>query len=160
MNSRASFLMRVVALTVALLLLLGLAASELTWRLDHPPAQAAIHSPNGSQVADVRFMPEGSVIPYGAGIFLRSKWAVMHSLQAEFAFGAYCGNLAAQWSSDQRLAVHCDLLEGVPLVPSPVVKGIAIEVNIHRKRAKNSSLPLAHHHWPRPHPHVDELGTY
>jgi hypothetical protein len=126
--------MRVAALVVASLLLLALAGTEFLWRLDHPLAQPAVVSPNGFKVAEARFMPEGSSVPYGVGIFLRSRWAVLQSLQSEFAFGGYCGNLSARWPSDQRLVVQCEIREASPRVPAPVVQGTAIEVDVRRKQ--------------------------
>ncbi len=85
-------------------------------------------------------MPEGSAIPYGTGIFLRSRWALLNSLQAEFAFGGYCGNLLARWPSDERLVVHCELSDGAPRLASAVVKGTSIEVNVQRKQTANPSF--------------------
>ncbi len=102
-------------------------------------------------------MPEGSTVPYGEGIFLRSTWAVLQSVQSEFAFGAYCGELVATWPSDQRLVVHCELLEGEPRLPAPQVNGTAIEVNIQRKHSANPSLHPTASSVLRPLPSAGEL---
>jgi len=129
----------VVALLVVLVLLV-LGGREALWRFDHPLAQQGTPSPSGSQVAEVRFMPEGSSVPYGSGVFVRSQWAVVHSFQSELVFAGYCGTITARWPSDQRLSIQCELLEGEPRMPSPVINGTSVEVVVRRRQAANLSI--------------------
>ncbi len=132
--------MRTTAVVVTLLFVLALSAREMLWRLDHPLIQEAVPSPSGSQVAEVRSLPEGSLVPYGTGVFLRPNWAVVQSFHAELAFAGYCGTIAARWPSDQRLSIQCELLEEEPRVPSPIVNGTSVEVTVQRKQAANPSI--------------------
>jgi hypothetical protein len=132
--------MRTAVAVVALSLILVLGSREALWRLDHPLAQPSAPSPSGSQVAEVRFMPEGSSVPYGSGVFVRSQWALVHSFQSELAFAGYCGTITARWPSDQRLNIQCELLEGEPHMPSPVISSTSVEVVIRRRHAANPSI--------------------
>ena len=134
--------MRLVAILSVLILLLILSGKEALWRLHHPIAQAAVPSPNHSQVAEVRFMPEAPAVPYGSGVFLQSRWAVQRSLQAELVFAGYCSPIAAHWPSDQRLVIDCELVEGEARVFQPVVDGTAVEVALRPKQAASPSLNM------------------
>lgn len=135
--------MRTAIAVVALLVLaavLVLGGKEALWRLDHPLAQQSATSPSGLQVAEVRFMPEGSSVPYGSGVFVRSTWVILHSVQSELAFAGYCGTITASWPSDRRLNIQCELLEGEPRMPSPVINGTSVEVVVRRRQAANPSI--------------------
>jgi len=81
-----SRLMRKIAIAVAMIGLSVLGAREALWRFDHHIVQPSVASPSGEQLAEVRAMPEGSVVPYGTGIFLRSRWSVILGMQAELVF--------------------------------------------------------------------------
>jgi hypothetical protein len=80
-------------------------------------------------------MPERSEVPYGSGVFLRARWAALQSVQAELAVAAYCGAVVVHWLSDQRLSIHCELLEGEPHIPGAVLNGTSIEVFVQRQQA-------------------------
>lgn len=80
-------------------------------------------------------MPEGSKMPYGSGVFLQPRWAVLLSVQSELAFAGYCGNVGATWLAAQRLKIDCELLEGEPYVAGPALSGTAIEIALRRKQA-------------------------
>lgn len=83
-------------------------------------------------------MPEHSEVPYGSGVFLRTRWTLLQSIQAELAFAAYCGTIVVRWLSDQRLSIHCKLLEGEPQMPGAVLNGTSVEVFVERKQAAES----------------------
>ena len=125
---------------VVVLALLAIGGRDFLWRLDHPVSEASAGSQSGSQVAEVRFMPEGSVVPYGSGVFVRSRWVVLLSAQSELAFAAYCGNITTRWPSEQRLSIRCELLEGEPHMPGPAVNGTSVEVVVQRRQAANPSI--------------------
>lgn len=132
--------MRATIVVIALLVLLVLGGREALWRLDHPLMQRPAVSPSGSQVAEVRSMPEGSRVPYGSGVFLQPRWAVLLSVQSELAFAGYCGSIEMNWQAARRLRVDCELSEGEPYVAGPVLSGTAVEVALRRKLAANTSL--------------------
>ena len=132
--------MRIAAVVAVLIAVLAFGGLELMWRLEHPVIQQASSSPSGTQVAEARSMPEGSVVPYGSGVFLRSKWAVLLSVQSELAFAAYCADITAHWPREQQLSIHCELLEGKPFVAGPVVSGTSVQVSVQRKQAANEPL--------------------
>jgi len=133
--------MRATIVVIALLVLLALGAWEALWRFDHRLMQRPAVSPSGSQVAEVRSMPEGSRVPYGSGVFLQPRWAaVLLSVQSELAFAGYCGSIETNWQAAHRLRVDCELSEGEPYVAGPVVSGTAVEVALRRKLAANTSL--------------------
>lgn len=140
--------MRLLAIVVVLLAISGVGVAELLWRLDHPLLQPSATSPSGSQVADARSMPEGSAVPYGSGVFLRPKFAVLLSMQAELAFAAYCGTLTSQWPSEQRLNIDCELLEGEPFVPA-FAGGTAVNVSVRPKQRAYPSVEQAPNSLPR-----------
>jgi hypothetical protein len=132
--------MRVSIVVFALLLLLVLGGREALWRIDHPSLQLPVSSPSGSQIVEVRSMPEGSKVPYGSGVFLQPRWAVLLSVQSELAFAGYCGIVGATWQAEQRLKIDCELLEGEPYVAGPALSGTAIEIALRRKLAANRPL--------------------
>lgn len=129
--------MRKVALGVAIVALSILGAREALWRFDHHIVQPSVASPNGAQVAEVRAMPEGSVVPYGTGIFLRSRWAVLLGVQAELVFAGYCGAIKPAWPNQQMLQIECELIEGEPVVPQRVVRDTSVRVTVTRRQAAN-----------------------
>ncbi|HWT17407.1 MAG TPA: hypothetical protein VN280_00690 [Variovorax sp.] len=119
---------RIAILAAALLLLAaGAAVNEVLWRIHHGVVVAHVPSPDGARIAEVRLMPEQSAVPYGQGVFIRSRWAVLLGLQSELAFAGYCGHLALRWTSEQQLQVDCEGLTGAPLVPGPVVQGVKVD---------------------------------
>jgi hypothetical protein len=130
--------MRKVAVGVAIAGLAILGAREALWRVDHRTVQPSVASPSGAQLAEVRAMPEGSVVPYGTGVFLRSRWAVLLGMQAELVFAGYCGAIKPAWPNPQLLEMECELLEGEPVVPQQVVRDTAVRVTVTRKQAANS----------------------
>lgn len=132
--------MRLTIVAIALILALALAAREALWRFDHPLMQAAAASPSGSQVAEFRSMPEGSEMPYGIGVFLQSRRAVLRSAQAELAFAGYCNEIGANWQAERRLRISCELSEGEAYVAGPSLGGTAVEVSLRRKLAANRSV--------------------
>jgi hypothetical protein len=142
------------AVIVTLVVLLAAGGSELLWRLDHPVAEPGAWSQSGSQVAEVRFLPEGSAVPYGSGVFVRSKWAVLYGLQSELAFAGYCGNITTQWPSAQQLSIQCELLEGEPFMPRAVVNGTSVQVVVLRKQAANPFIERTGPGKPGPAAHV------
>jgi len=77
--------------------------------MDHPHVQQSVASPRSHLVAEVRWMPEGSLLPYGQGVFLHPWWAVMKSFQSELAFAGYCASVDQAWKNDRRLTVGCKL---------------------------------------------------
>lgn len=130
--------MRATIVVIALLVLLSLGAWEALWRFDHRLMHRPAVSPSGSQVAEVRSMPEGSRVPYGSGVFLQPRWAVLLSVQSELVFAGYCGSIETNWQAARRLRVDCELSEGEPYVAGPVVGGTAVEVALRRKLAANT----------------------
>jgi hypothetical protein len=129
--------MRKVALGVAIVGLSLLGAQEALWRFDHHTVQPSVASPSGAQLAEVRAMPEGSVVPYGTGIFLRSRWALLLGMQAELVFAGYCGAIKPVWPNLRQLQIECDLIEGEPVVPQSVVRDTEVRVTVTRKQAAN-----------------------
>lgn len=129
--------MRKVAVTVAIVVLSVLGAREALWRFDHHTTQPSVASPSGAQFAEVRAMPEGSVVPYGTGVFLRSRWAVLLGIQAELVFAGYCGAIKPTWPNQQLLQIECELIEGEPVVPKQGVRDTAVRVTVTRKQAAN-----------------------
>ena len=97
-------------------------------------------------------MPEGSKMPYGTGVFLQPRWAVLLSVQSELAYAGYCGDIRANWQAEQRLKIDCELLEGVPFIAGAVLSGAAVEVVLRRKLAANTALNTDTQHqeaaWP------------
>jgi hypothetical protein len=120
--------------------LVAVAAKDALWRLDHPAAGVAVASPSGAQVAEVRFMPEGSVVPYGSGVFVRPRWGVLHGVQSELAFAGYCGSLKPQWHGERRVGIACERLEGSPYLKSQLQDGTTVDVELLRKQAANPSI--------------------
>jgi hypothetical protein len=135
--------MRSTIVAIALILLLAVAGREALWRFDHLLMQAAAASPSGYQVAEGRSMPEGSKMPYGSGVFLQSRWAVLHSAQSELAFAGYCSEIGANWQAERRLRIDCELSEGEPYVAGASLGGTAVEVSLRRKLAANKSVNAA-----------------
>lgn len=133
--------MHKVAIGVAIVGLSILGAQEALWRFDHHIVQPSVASPSGAQLAEVRAMPEGAVVPYGTGIFLRSRWAVLLGMQSELVFAGYCGAIKPAWQNQQLLQIECELIEGEPVVPHRVVRNTAVRVTVTRKQAAN---PLFH----------------
>lgn len=125
---------------IALVLILAVSGWEALWRLDHPLRQAAVASPGGSQIAEVRSMPEGSKAPYGSGVFLQSRWALLRSVQAELAFAGHCNEIGANWRAESRLWINCELSEGEPYIAGPSSGGTAVEVSLRRKLAANKPV--------------------
>lgn len=132
--------MRWTSLAIAVVLVVALAGREALWRFDHPLMQAAAASPDGSRVAEVRSMPEGSRMPYGSGVFLQSRWVVLRSAQSELAFAGYCSDIGANWPAERRLRIECELSEGEPYVVGPSLGGTTVEVSLRRKLAANKSV--------------------
>jgi hypothetical protein len=130
----------IVAIVVGVTLPVAGGGSELLWRLDHPIAEPGAWSQSNSQVAEVRFMPEGSPTPYGIGVFIRSKLAVLRGVQSELAFAGYCRSITTSWASDQDLNIQCELLEGEPFTPRPVVRGVKVQAVVLREQAPNPSI--------------------
>ena len=120
-------------LIATLVLASAIVVTEAHWRIEHALVQPSLTATAGSQVADVRVMPEGSSTPYGIGVFLRPAWSVLHSLQSTLVFSAYCGQVEAVFADVQQLRIRCDLLEGEPVLHASVVNGTTIEVTINRK---------------------------
>lgn len=130
----------------AMLVLLGVLAAlaalvtEFTWRHEHSLVTPGAVFQNGSQVAEVRFMPEGSETPYGSSVFVRSSWAVMQSWQSTLVFSGYCAEIKVQWPSARRLSVSCELLEGLPRLHRPVLDDITVEVTTKAFRRDQPTL--------------------
>ena len=120
---------RIAILAGALFLLAGGAAvNEVLWRIHHGVVLTRAPSPDEARIAEVRLMPEQSAVPYGQGVFIRSRWAVLLGLQSELAFAGYCNHLALRWTGEQQLQVHCEGLTGTPVVPGPVVRGVKVDI--------------------------------
>ena len=132
--------MRKIAVGVAIVGLSLLGAREALWRFDHHILQPSVASPSGAQLAEVRAMPEGSVVPYGTGIFLRSRWAVLLGMQAELVFAAYCGAIKPVWPNQRRLEIECELIEGEPVVPQSVARDTEVRFTVTRKQAANPAF--------------------
>ena len=129
--------MRVVIAVAIVLLLLAVGVREAAWRVDHPLTNLPLAAPGGGKVAEIRFLTEGSAVPYGRGVFLRPSWHPLASLQSELAFAGYCGKLTADWPAPRRLSVNCELLAGEPVLPGPVIDGVAVEVTLQRRHARS-----------------------
>jgi hypothetical protein len=127
--------MRGLVLIAVLLALLGLGLKEALWRRDHGLADPDAASSSTRQLAQVRFLPAGSVLPYGRGVFLHPKWAVLLSLQSELAFAGHCSSIATRWTAEDRLRIHCELADGEPVLPRAEIAGTRIEVVVQRRRA-------------------------
>lgn len=129
--------MRKVAVVVAIVCLTVLGAREALWRIDYYTVQPGVASPSGAHFAEVRSMPEGSVVPYGTGVFLRSRWAVLLGTQAELVFAGYCGTIEPAWVNQKLLQIECELIEGEPVIPQRVVRDLQVRVTVTRKQAAN-----------------------
>jgi hypothetical protein len=133
--------MRVRAILLVLsTVVLGLGAQEALWRFDHPLEGAQKHSPSASRSLEVRAMPEGSQMPYGVGVFVQSRWAVLRSVQSELAFAGYCGSIKAEWPAEQYISLHCELREGQPYAVPSVSGGTEVRVVVQRRASANKSV--------------------
>ena len=142
--------MRIVLSGIFALSLLLLGAQEMMWRLDHPSTGGGALSPSGREAAEVRFLPERSALPYGIGVFVLPRWALLHSLQAELVFTGYCQSTSPQWSTEHLLNIHCKLVEGQPNLLRPMVGKTVVRTII--EAAETSKHSFQHQHAPAPNP--------
>lgn len=104
-------------------------AFEALWRLEHVTLQPPTPSPDGHLVAEVRSLPEGSILPYATGVFIRPHWLPLLGLGATAVFGGYCERLQLAWLADDRLAVHCDGDEARPTRLRATAWGAVIDID-------------------------------
>lgn len=107
----------------------ALGTSELVFR-GEAGLLSSHAAPDSPLLAEVRHMPESSELPYGTGVFLRSRWAVSHKYQSTLAFAGYCNGLTVNWQNAQSLQVACTLSEKQPYIPESPVRGVNVEVRI------------------------------
>src|SRR4051812_48913029 len=101
--------MRFIAWAIAMITGL-LALEEMVWRNAHIAVQQDAWSSDGSMVAEVRLLPEGSPhAPYGIGVFLRPGWLPMNALGADLAFAGYCASIHTHWPAKDQVQIHCEL---------------------------------------------------
>ena len=95
----------------------------MLWRLDHsPPGDVAA---SGSYLAQVRTLSEGSVRPYGQGVFLRHRYIPLWAT-SKLVFESYCDpDMRLVWTTDKQLAVGCVVAEGT-VVQFPPPAGITV----------------------------------
>ncbi|MEO5691985.1 MAG: hypothetical protein ABIQ72_02575 [Usitatibacter sp.] len=115
-----------------LLLLLAGTVQEVTWRMTRFLDEET-PSPNDSLVADLRNLPEGSELPYGQGVYVRSAFAPMQRYQSELVFAAHCNLMRADWISDTKLRIGCTLREGKPITVKTESHGVTIETRVFRR---------------------------
>lgn len=122
-------------------LVLSLVAKEALWRVDHPlTSEIFFASPSGVKIAEVRFMPEGSSVPYVNGVFVHAQWMPLLSIQSELAFAGNCRTITPKWSGEDKLTVECESLEGNPVVKSTLDGGVAVHVMFIYKQPSNPSI--------------------
>lgn len=91
-----------------------LTGREVLWRIDHVPAGPAAVTLAGI-VFETYLLPERSKAPYGVGVFARTSWVPLRSLDGTLVFAAYCGkDFALKGASDAALEITCSLQEGPP----------------------------------------------
>jgi hypothetical protein len=126
----------------ALLCLTVIGLHEWSWRFDYTVEESFV-SPAGSLVADVRNMPEASVVPYGTGVFIRPRIALSHRYQSHFVFAGYCRSLDVSWQSAKVLQLRCALPEKEPIVGTTELLGVKVEIAVDRvsRLDQNGSNP-------------------
>lgn len=96
----------IIALSTLALAIFGVV--EALWRLDHVEAGLPVPSPSGNVVAQHYYLPEGSVAPYGDGVYLRRVWQPFRSIGSTLVFAGNCGaSLEVVWMSERELEVRC-----------------------------------------------------
>jgi hypothetical protein len=97
--------MKFVAALIVVVLAIGLIAWEANWRIDHMIPGPS--SSSGDYVAQTRSLPEGSVLPYGYGVFVRSRYIPLWATST-LVFAGYCKpDPQLQWLSAKQLSVKC-----------------------------------------------------
>jgi hypothetical protein len=97
--------MKFLGALIVVVLAIGLIAWEANWRIDHMVPGPI--SSGGNYIAQTRSLPEGSVLPYEQGVFVRSRhipfWAT-----STLVFAGYCKpEVQLQWLTAQHLSVRC-----------------------------------------------------
>jgi len=112
-------------LLVIVLSLLAIAIWEVVWRFDHSLAGDPVVSPAGDYVAQLRSLPEGAVVPYGQGVFVRRALVPLWSV-SRLVFAGYCEtDVRATWLTSRQIRVGCAIAEG-SAVPFPHPAGITV----------------------------------
>ena len=116
--------MKILAPLLLLAVIAAIGAWESLWRFDHRMPEGATATAN--YVAQIRTLPEGSVRPYGHGVFIRHRhiplWAT-----STLVFAGYCNHehVAIAWTTAQELTVRCVPSEGT-VVELPPPTGITV----------------------------------
>lgn len=116
---------------IAVMIVVGatvLTGREVLWRIDHVPA-----GPTSVTLAGVVFetylLPERSEAPYGVGVFARSSWNPLRSLDSTLVFAAYCGkDFALRSASNGDFEIVCSLQEGPPRLLARSFAGVPIRL--------------------------------
>jgi hypothetical protein len=101
----------IILIIIAFIAALG---NEWLWRSERVVFAPATMSPSGHYYAEVRSMPEGSILPYGTGVYVWPRWIPMRTFGADLVFVGYCRQTLLEWSSNEELHVVCSEAEGNP----------------------------------------------
>jgi hypothetical protein len=116
-----------VLIAIATLCLVG--AWEAWWRFQHAAAGGG-PTLSGQYVAQFRRLPEGSVRPYGQGVFVRYRYVPLWAT-SRLVFAGYCkpGTRSVVWSRLDKLTVRCVVAEGTTVQFSPPAGVILVEAS-------------------------------
>jgi hypothetical protein len=124
-------LIRWAGLAILLLLAVGV-VREAMWRMSYY-LDDSTPSPNDAILADIRSLPQGSALPYGQGVYLRSQWALSQRYQSDLVFAGHCHLLRVIWDSDTKLRIGCSVREGEPQALKKESHDVTIEVKLFRR---------------------------
>ena len=113
------------ALILLVLTITGAVAWEWLWHIGRGAHGPSVPSPSGIFVAQIHFLPEGSVVPYGQGVQVRYRFLPFWSTST-LVFAGYCKpGMRLHWRSGNELDVECIVAEGTPkMLPAP--KGVVV----------------------------------
>ena len=84
----------------------------MLWRFDHFPAENVVTSADGTYIAQERTLPEGSVRPYGQGVFIRHRFNPFWA-SSKLVFAGYCKpDMRLTWTKPSQLTIGCIVSEG------------------------------------------------
>jgi hypothetical protein len=115
------------------LVVLAATAREVSWRTTYFNRLPPIPGPSW-YAAEVRTLPEGSLLPYGSGVFLYLRLVPLRSVSATLVFVGYCGDTQLNWLSPNELQIVCGLAEGEPKVVVPILGNIRVSMLITSRR--------------------------